>query len=79
LPKTTSTTHVYENQKQRQVEEIIYIYTRKVKNKKVKYYMRKIHERKNTRKGLRNMLQRMLPWASDDLAKEQLEKLTIHW
>jgi hypothetical protein len=25
------------------------------------------------------MIQRMLPWASDDLAEEQLEKLNIDW
>jgi hypothetical protein len=29
--------------------------------------------------GLENMIQRMPPWASYDLAEEQLEKLTIDW
>jgi hypothetical protein len=29
--------------------------------------------------GLEIMIQRMLPWASDDLAEEQLEKLTVDW
>ena len=29
--------------------------------------------------GLENMIQRMPPWALDDLAEEQLEKLIVDW
>jgi hypothetical protein len=29
--------------------------------------------------GLENMIQRMPPWALDNFAEEQLEKLTVHW